>query len=74
MGMRRFQVNCVGLGYCGHVAEFTFDQFALRYDLVFLDIGKLRFVCTKCGGRKTEVSPIWSDVRHVGDGREPMSE
>ena len=69
-GMRRLSVHCIELGLCGHVATFTFEVLKLPDDMTFLDVPKhRRFLCSRCGGRRVEISPDWTDVRHAGDGR-----
>ena len=71
-GMTHFTVHCLALGYCANRHRFSFDELALADDVIFLNIARLPWRCSKCGARKqVEISPDWSTVRAPGDGRPP---
>ena len=69
-GMVNFTVHCPAMGCCGHQHRFTFDELTLPDDMIFLDIAKMPWRCSKCGARKqVEIAPDWTTVHAPGDGR-----
>ena len=49
---------------CHHTVTLQLDGLGASDDTVFLDLCRsLRLVCSRCGGRRMHVVPLWPDVR-----------
>ena len=68
-GIRNVSVTCHGLwqGFtCHHTTSLPLDRLGASDDTSFLDLCRtLRLVCSRCGGRKVHIVPLWPDVREA---------
>ncbi len=68
-GIRAVSVTCQGLwrGHtCHRTACLALDRLGAPDDAVFLDLCRtVRLVCSRCGGRKMHIVPLWPDSRPV---------
>ncbi|RYC29999.1 hypothetical protein D3273_20920 [Lichenibacterium minor] len=68
-GITSLSVTCHGLWRgctCHNTTSLPLDRLAVPDDTVFLDLcRRLRLVCSRCGGRKTHIVPLWPDVRQA---------
>ncbi len=68
-GITTVSVTCHGLwqGFtCHHTTSLPLDRLGASDDTRFLDLCRtLRLVCSRCGGRKMHIVPLWPDVRQA---------
>ncbi len=66
-GITTVSVTCHGLwqGFtCHRTTSLPLDRLGASDDMRFLDLCRtLRLVCSRCGGRKMHIVPLWPDVR-----------